>query len=104
MNSLDILNISPLLDVGLGNFFPKLKGSTEDTSVLLGWKKKAITGCRGRKGQGGEKGNRIRYSWGGIKSEALRASRKNGNRQAQEVGGGTKDLGGERWSGLRGRA
>jgi hypothetical protein len=43
-------------------------------------------------------------------SEALGASRKNGNRQLWELGGGgrdplecTRDLGGERPSGLRGR-
>jgi hypothetical protein len=47
----------------------------------------------------------------GKRTEALRASRKNGNRQPREVGswgGGnppecTSDLGGERLSGLKGR-
>ena len=45
----------------------------------------------------------------GNRSEALRASRKNGNRKPQEVGGGgdplggTRDVGGEKHSGLKGR-
>ena len=43
------------------------------------------------------------------RTEALRASRKNGNRQPQEIGGWgdppecTRDLGGERLSGLKGK-
>ena len=47
-------------------------------------------GPRWERGQGGEKGNMIRYSgWGGRnRTEALRLSRKNGNREPQEVGGG----------------
>ena len=51
----------------------------------------------------------IRY-WGtGYRIEALRASRKNGNRQPPEIGGWqdpleyTRDLGGERLSELKGR-
>jgi len=44
--------------------------------------------------------NMIRY-WVGEKTDALRANRKNGNRQPQDVGGRdppecTRDLGGER--------
>jgi hypothetical protein len=44
---------------------------------------------------------------GGNKSEALRDSRKNGNSQPGEVKGGdplecTRDLGAERFSGLKG--
>ena len=48
-------------------------------------------------------------SSGGNRTEALRASRKNGNRQPPEIGGWqdpleyTRDLGGERLSGLKGR-
>ena len=48
--------------------------------------------------------------WVGERTEALKASRKNGNRQPQEVGGeGTdtlecsRDMGGERLSGLKRR-
>jgi hypothetical protein len=53
-------------------------------------------------------GNLIWY-WVREKTEALRASRKNVNRQPQEVGGWrdppeyTRDLGGERLPGLKGR-
>jgi hypothetical protein len=71
----------------------KLKGTSEDASIPLGREKKAISGDRGREGpgwekrQGGEKENMIRYWRWGDRSEALRASRKNGNRQPQEVGG-----------------
>ena len=39
------------------------------------------------RGQGREGGNMIRY-WGWNRIESLRASRKNGNRQLWEVGGG----------------
>jgi hypothetical protein len=35
-----------------------------------------------------EEGKMIRY-WVGKRTEALKASRKNGNRQLQEVGGGS---------------
>jgi hypothetical protein len=39
------------------------------------------------RGQKGEKGNMIRYGQGvGDRSEAMRASRKNGNRQPKVVG------------------
>jgi hypothetical protein len=62
-------------------------------------------------GQG--RGGWERGTWSGIewgkRNEALGASRKNGNRQHQEIGGWanplecTRDLGGERLSGLKGR-
>jgi hypothetical protein len=58
----------------------------------------------------GEEGNMIRYWVGGGRTEALRVSRKNGNRQPWEVEGGrgdppecTRVLGGERLSGLKER-
>jgi hypothetical protein len=53
-------------------------------------------------------GTRFGIGWEKI-TEALRASRKNGSRQLQEVGGWghppecTRDLGGERFSRLKGR-
>ena len=59
-----------------------------------------------------EERNMIRYWVGekeGGRTEALRASRKNGNGQPREIGDGgtpleyTRDLGGERLSGLKGR-
>ena len=59
-------------------------------------------------GQLGGERNLIWY-WGGKSSEALRASRKNGNRKPEEIVGWgdppecTRDLGGERISGLKGR-
>ena len=38
---------------------------------------------------GGERGNMIQYClWEENRTEALRASRRNGNRQPQEIGGG----------------
>lgn len=43
-------------------------------------------GNLGERGDTGKKGNMIRYGVGG-RSEAPRASRKNGNGQPQEVGG-----------------
>jgi hypothetical protein len=60
-------------------------------------------GCKWR-----EEGNLIWY-WVRERTEALRASRKNGNRQCQEIGGWgdpseyTRDMGTERFSGLEGR-
>jgi hypothetical protein len=45
-------------------------------------------GTRVERGQGGEKGNMIRYWQERDKTEVLRASGKNGNRQHQEVRGG----------------
>jgi hypothetical protein len=45
---------------------------------------------------------------GGKRTEALKASKKNGNRQPQEIGGWgnpsecTRDLGGKRLSGIKG--
>jgi hypothetical protein len=53
--------------------------------------------------KGGEKGNMIRY-WG-ARSKTLKASRMNGNMQPWEVGDPlecTRDLGSERFSGLKG--
>ena len=53
-------------------------------------------------------GNMMLY-WAGKKTEDLRVSRKNVNRQLQEVGGWgdpleyTRDLGGERLSGIKRR-
>ena len=58
--------------------------------------------------KGRKRGNMIRYWEGRNRREALRVSRKNGNMQPQEVGGGRKDpleyardLGGERLSNIR---
>jgi hypothetical protein len=74
-------------------------------------------GGRERTGRENGQGTRVssegeRRSWSGIgwgkRTEALRASRKNGNRQSQEIGGWghppecTRDLEGERLSGLKG--
>jgi hypothetical protein len=59
-------------------------------------------------GMGQGEGNLIRY-WVKEKDEALRASKKNGNRQPREIGGWrdppklTRDMGGERLSGLKGK-
>ena len=72
----------------------KPKGPSEDASILLGREKKAISRGRGREEPGcsrggeGENGNIIRYWEARNRSEALRASRMNGKRQPQEVGGG----------------
>ena len=58
----------------------------------------------GREGPGGER--RWGRSWGigwGKRTEALRASRKNRNRQPWEVGEPSRDLGGKRLSGLNGK-
>jgi hypothetical protein len=68
----------------------KLKGPSEDAPVPLGREKKAITS-----GEGHWRGSRQGRKWGGTwssigwgkRTEALRASRKNGNRQPWEVGG-----------------
>ena len=72
----------------------KLKGPSEDASILLGRGKKAITGerrngpVRGRQ-QAWERGSMIRY-WGLDMIEALRASKKNQNMQPQKAeSGGT---------------
>jgi hypothetical protein len=60
---------------------------------------------RGRVGEG--EGNLIWY-WVRERTEALKASRKNVNKQPQEIGGwwnlpeSTRDLGDERLSGLKG--
>jgi hypothetical protein len=49
------------------------------------------------------------WYWVGERTEALKALRKSGNRKLPEVGGcgdppeGTRDLGGERLLGLKGR-
>jgi hypothetical protein len=64
----------------------KLKGPREDASIPLGRERKAITGggkevqTWWEKGQGGEKRNMLGY-WVGERPEALRANRKNRNRQ-----------------------
>jgi hypothetical protein len=80
----------------------KLKGPSEDISVPLGTEKKAITEGR-REGPGRERGQRGKEEnmiLGGVgRTEALRTSRKNGNRQPRKVGGWghllecTRDLG-----------
>jgi hypothetical protein len=91
----------------------KLKCPSEDASVPFGREKKAITSGEGGKvdwvvGSRGE-----RETWSGTgwekRTEALRASRKNRNRQPQEIGHWgdppkcTRDLGGERLPGFKGR-
>jgi hypothetical protein len=90
----------------------KLKGPTKDDSVPHGLEKKAIMrgkGATGREG-GWEMGWKREYDvvlgrGKGLKS--LRASRKNGNRQPQEIEGWgdppecTRDLVGERLSGIK---
>jgi len=91
----------------------KLKDPSEDTSLPLGTEKKATT--KGREegvwkgkqlGAEGEWGRWSDIGWG-IKTEGLRASRKNGNRQPKEDWGWkdptecTRDLGGEKLSGLK---
>jgi hypothetical protein len=87
----------------------KLKGPSEDASIPLGREKKAIIGEAGgtwmREETGRGKGGHDQVLG---RTGALRASRKNRNRQSQEVGGVgalecTRDLRGERCSGLRGR-
>jgi hypothetical protein len=80
----------------------KLKGPSEDTSIPLGREKKAITGGWGRR-PGWEKGTRRgRGEQDQVlgeenRTEFLRASRKNGNRQPWEVGGGTLQNAPEAW-------
>ena len=71
----------------------KPKDSSEDSSIPLARGKKADMGCRGKEGPGWKRGQEeeagimIRY-WGEGKGlKPPRASRKNGNRQSQEVGG-----------------
>jgi hypothetical protein len=66
-----------------------------------------------REGPGRERGAGERGTWSGIgwgeRTKVLRASRKNGNRHPWEIGGlgdppeCTRDLEGERLSGLKGR-
>ena len=82
----------------------KLKRPSGNSSVPLGREKKSITiaGSWGKRG-----------TWPGIgrgkRTEALRASRKNGHRQPQVIGcwGAppecTRDLGGKRLRGIKGR-
>ena len=68
--------------------------TSKDASIPLGREQKAITGGGGREGSGWERGQgeeewkMIRYWGGGGRNEALRASRKNGNRQPQDIVGG----------------
>jgi hypothetical protein len=70
---------------------------SEDASIPLGREKKAITSGEGGRDLGGkvnrvvleelgEEENLIWY-WVRGKTEALKASRKNGNRQPQKIGG-----------------
>ena len=71
----------------------KAKGPSEDTSVPLGREKKAIMGAEGGKeldGRGERRGigEPDQVLGGGNRSKARRASRKKGNRQPQEIGGG----------------
>jgi hypothetical protein len=72
--------------------FNKIKGTSEDASIPLGREKKAITGQvveEGSwvgKGTGRGKGEHDQVLGGGNRTEGLRASRKNGNRQPWEVG------------------
>ena len=67
----------------------KMKVPNEDASIPLSRETKLIMTYRGKeepewkRGQLGEKENMIRYL--GCRTEALRASRKNGNRQPGEV-------------------
>ena len=70
------------------------KGPSEDASIPLGREKKAITGERREGGTwvgkeiGRRRGEYDQVLGQGNRTEALRTSRKNGNRQPQEVGGG----------------
>ena len=67
----------------------KTKDPSEDASVPLGREKKAVTG--GREMEGPEQETK-RCRWNiirlflGSRTEALRASRQNGNRQLSEIG------------------
>ena len=74
----------------------KLKCPSEDTSIPLGREKKSITSGEGGKvlggkvyrvvGEWGVQGNMIWY-WVRERTEAIKARRKNVNRQPQEIGG-----------------
>ena len=69
-----------------------MKDPSEEASVPLGKEKKAITRGEGGRDLGGKwdgegRGEHDLILGGGERTEALRASRKNGNRQPQEVGG-----------------
>jgi hypothetical protein len=70
----------------------KLKGLSEAASISLGRETKATMGMQREEGTwvgegtGREKGSMVRY-WRENRRETLRASRMNGNRQPQEVGG-----------------
>ena len=93
----------------------KVKGPSEDASVSLGREKKATSRHEG----GSHLGRKVDWIWERRnpnlvldeekKTEALRASKKNQNRQLWEVGGWvyppecTRGLRGERLSGLKGR-
>ena len=92
----------------------KPKGPSEDASISLGREKKTITGVRGREkpgwkgGQSGEEGNMIRYGVGeqerspeGQQKESKLAT--SGGRRWGDSPECTRDLGGERLSGLKGR-
>ena len=83
----------------------KLKCPSADASVPLGREKKAITSGEGGNGRVSGQGRGTRGEKGTLsgigsvkRTEALRASRKNVNRQPQEIVGGpqtTRDLGGD---------
>ena len=89
----------------------KLKDPSEDASILLGREKKATTSRERGTWEGNEMGRRGEHDLvlGERRTEALRASRKNGSRQPQEVGGlkkppeCTRDLGFNHLSGLKER-
>jgi hypothetical protein len=97
--------------------FNKLKSLSEDTLVPLWREKKANRSGEGGTWEGkwtvrslGGRGEPDLVLGEGKKAEALRSSRKNGNRQPREMGGlggyppeCTGDLGDERLPGLKGR-
>ena len=72
----------------------KQKDSSEDASISLGREKKAITGMvvQGKvslgEGTGRGKGEHDQVLGVGVRNEAMKANKKNGNRQPLEMGGG----------------
>jgi hypothetical protein len=87
----------------------KPKCPSVDTSAPLGRKKKASTSGEKVERGNGRDGGTSSCIGRGKRTKALRASRKNGNRQPQEIEGCgdppecTKDLGGKRLLGIKGR-
>jgi hypothetical protein len=94
----------------------RLKCPSENTSIPFGSDKKVIKSGEGGtwkekwtgRGSWGKRGIWAGIGWG-KSTEALKASRKNWNRQPQEIGGWggdspecTRDLGGKRLSGIKG--